>query len=86
MNVTELINQLSQIPNPDEVEVIIEANGFCPLAAVEWDNLRYEPVSGMNRGDVRYYELTEELRSVGYTESNLTDSDVKCVVLTPIEV
>lgn len=85
MKLSELLSKLNEVPNPENVEVIIECNGFCPVVHVDHNNIGYQPITGTNRGNVGYTSLNDSLRLAGYTDNDiLQGNSIPCILLTPI--
>lgn len=86
MTVKELIEELSKLDGDREVilQKDSEGNGYSPLSGL--DTAAYVPETTWY-GEVRYEELTDELKRLGYAEEDCVEpgSDyTRAVVLWPV--
>lgn len=86
LTVGELLAALKDIA-PDTLVVLqkdAEGNGYSPCAGVQADNAVYEADTTWS-GEVKYAQLTDELRQQGYSEEDTGGSGaVPCVCLWPV--
>lgn len=86
LTVGELLEALRGIPL-DTLVVLqkdAEGNGYSPCAGIQAENAVYEADSTWS-GEVKYAQLTDELRQQGYGENDTGGSGaVPCVCLWPV--
>lgn len=86
MTVKELREALVGLP--DDMPVIIQQeggveNGYSPLSSAEGDNQAYVEEETWC-GTVKCQRLTEELRAKGFTNDDVAEGGVPCLVLCPV--
>lgn len=82
MKVKDLIEQL-KLHNPEDIVIMSsdsEGNSYSPLSSIYTGSYKAE---NSWRGEVGISELTPELIKIGFTEEDILEDSVPCVILGP---